>query len=152
MPPHPLLLVARTSPAEPWICIPLSLPRTWGGIKGKVTRACLIKGLWTETKAGGGGGHAGEGPGPGKGGSWAPRPPFVPGAQARSAGSAALIRGSARGRARVRPCTGRHQGQPLHGRLLSACDHIWSGEEASRLFGFQLSAPAQTVPRKCLCR
>lgn len=50
--PHPLLVVALTSLAEPWICIPLSLPRTWGGIKGKVARACLIKDLWTETRLG----------------------------------------------------------------------------------------------------
>lgn len=49
-----------------------------GRIKGKVTWACLIKGLWTETKAWGGGGLAGEGPWRRKGGSLAPRPPFAP--------------------------------------------------------------------------
>lgn len=40
-----------------------------GRIKGKVTRAGLIKGLWTETKAWGGGGLAAEGPRRRKGGS-----------------------------------------------------------------------------------
>lgn len=89
-----------------------------GRIKGKVTWACLIKGLWTETKAWGCGGLEGEGPWRRKGGSLAPRPPFAPGAEARSDGSAPLIQGSARGRDRVRPCTRRHQGQPSHRRLL----------------------------------
>lgn len=88
VPPHPLLPAARTSPAEPGICIPLSLPPTWGGIKGKVTRACLIKGLCTETQAGGGEGRAcagalvGEEPASGAApSSWSPAPrPAAPGA------------------------------------------------------------------------
>lgn len=31
---------APTSPAERSICIPLSLPLTWGGIKEKMAQAC----------------------------------------------------------------------------------------------------------------
>lgn len=31
---------APTSPAERSICIPLSLPLTWGGIKEKMVQAC----------------------------------------------------------------------------------------------------------------
>lgn len=104
-PPHPLLPAARTSPAEPWVCIPLRLPRTWGGIKGKVARACLIKGLWTETKpevAEGtrvrGRGRERVGPG---------RCAFPPaGRGASGTGRAALTRSSARGQARLRPARG----------------------------------------------
>lgn len=79
--PPPVPAPARTSPAEPYICIPLRLPRTWGGIKGKVARACLSKRLWTETEAESGGGHAGAGRRPRKGRSWAPRPPLELGAR-----------------------------------------------------------------------
>lgn len=151
VPPHPLLPAARTSPAEPWVCIPLRLPRTWGGIKGKVARACLIKGLWTETKP-----EVAEGTrvrgqgrervGPGR----CALPPAGRGASGHR--EACTDPRFCQRSGQAAPGAGRHrEGQPFLGRLLSACDHIWSGEEASWLLGLQLSARAQTVPRKCLC-
>lgn len=114
--PRPLLLVVLTPPAEPWLCIPLSLPRTRGGIKGKVARACLIWDLWTETRLGAAAGARVRGPDRGRAGPGCLA--FSPGRVPRpGARSAAAISDSARGRARCAPA-GRHQrGQPFHGRL-----------------------------------
>lgn len=91
------------------------------------------------------GGHAVEGPGPRMGLSRALCLRLQGSAQHPECGTG---RGSARGRAGAHPGAGRHpRGQTFHGRLLSACDHIWSGEEATWPFGFQLSARAQTVSK-----
>lgn len=149
--PHPPLPGARPSPTEPRFCIPLRLPRTWGSIKGKVTQACFIKDLWTETKAGGGGGNTrvrglGRGKaGPGRHTLRSCRGPRTEHPERRPAPRSSPRAGLGA------PGSGRHGlGRLFPGTPLSACDHIWFGEPASRLWGFR-SAPAQMVLRECLC-